>query len=257
MNTILPDERQSAILARLAASGRVVAAELAEDFGTSEDTIRRDLRELAASGRCRRVYGGALPIAGRPGVFNDRKLHNHARKRALGIAAAGLLQRRNAVVIIDAGSTNRHVAEHLPADLRPTVITNAPAIAACLAERDGIDLVVIGGRVDTRLGGAVGAGALAELGRIRADLCFLGACAADPVAGLSAFDAEEAVFKRALVARSERTVVALTSDKFSTVAPFEIAPLADIADLVIEAEADGRAYEGAGPTLHRAQELRR
>ena len=58
----LPEERQREILRRLNSHGRVVAAELAAAFAISEDSIRRDLRELAARGLCRRVYGGALPV---------------------------------------------------------------------------------------------------------------------------------------------------------------------------------------------------
>ncbi|KTQ76027.1 DeoR faimly transcriptional regulator, partial [Aureimonas ureilytica] len=54
-------ERHGRIRERLSLEGRVLASELARDFGVSEDTIRRDLRELASAGLCRRVYGGALP----------------------------------------------------------------------------------------------------------------------------------------------------------------------------------------------------
>jgi DeoR/GlpR family transcriptional regulator of sugar metabolism len=61
-NEALPQERHQWILERLRSHGRVVAAELAETFDVSEDSVRRDLRELAARGLCKRVYGGALPL---------------------------------------------------------------------------------------------------------------------------------------------------------------------------------------------------
>ena len=57
---MLTDERHQIIRDRLAAEGRVLAGELAGRFGVSEDTVRRDLRELAKAGHCRRVYGGAV-----------------------------------------------------------------------------------------------------------------------------------------------------------------------------------------------------
>ena len=60
MTELLLDERQTRIQQLLEQSGRVLASELAESFGVSEDTIRRDLREMAAAGLCKRVYGGAL-----------------------------------------------------------------------------------------------------------------------------------------------------------------------------------------------------
>ena len=68
----LPQERQRIILERLASEGRVVAQELAQQFRTSEDTIRRDLRELAAAGLCHRVYGGALPLSPANGSLSER-----------------------------------------------------------------------------------------------------------------------------------------------------------------------------------------
>src|ERR1700753_134898 len=81
MGERVPEERQCAILRQLSESGRVVAAELAVQFGISEDSVRRDLRELAARGLCHRVYGGALAkrpdvssLARRRGQQIDRKL---------------------------------------------------------------------------------------------------------------------------------------------------------------------------------------
>lgn len=260
MMMTLPDERQAAIRVRLGTAGRVVAADLAREFQTSEDTIRRDLRELAAAGLCRRVYGGALPLSRPPATLPLRNVQDQARKQALGAAAAALVDRSGLVVLIDAGSTNRHIAEQLPPDLALTVVTNAPTVAAALGERPGCEVIVLGGRVDAKTGGCIGAAALDDLGRIRADVCFLGACAADPNAGVTVFDAEEAVFKRAMAARSERTIVALTTDKLTTLAPFGVMPLTGVADLVVEADAPGAevaAFAAAGPRVHRAGECAR
>ena len=253
----LPDERQSVIRQRLDRSGRVLAADLAREFQMSEDTIRRDLRELAAAGLCRRVYGGALSTSPAPARLEERNVQNQARKRALGRTAAALARPGN-IILIDVGSTNRHIAAELPEGMDLTVVTNAPSVADALGGRD-IDLILIGGRVDPRVGGCIGASALAELKRVRADLCFLGACAASPATGITTVDAEEAVFKRALVTQSERTIVALTNDKLATVAPFSVVPLIEIQDLVVEADAGAAKLEGfdlCGLRLHRAGEVR-
>ena len=84
----LPDERQQIILERLSRRGRVLAGDLAREFRTSEDTIRRDLREMAAAGQCRRVYGGALPLSPASGALAARRAEAPERKAALGRAAA-------------------------------------------------------------------------------------------------------------------------------------------------------------------------
>ena len=256
---LLPEERQASIRQRLLAGERLLAATLAEEFHVSEDTARRDLRELAQAGVCRRVYGGALPISPASGTAEIRNVQDQARKRVLGDAAAGLF-RSGQIVIIDAGSTNLQVALGIPETLDLTVVTNAPGIAAALMGRDKIELICIGGRVSHRGGSVIGAHALRDLQRLRADICVLGACAADPSIGVTAFDAEEAVFKRTMVERSEQTIVALTNEKLATAAPFGVASLDEIDAIVVEHDAPAAKLDlfvGPGLRIHRAAGLRR
>ena len=233
---LLPEERQRLILERLARDGRVVARELAQQFSTSEDTIRRDLRELAAAGRCRRVYGGALPLSPASSSLAARVALMPARKQALGEALARLLPERQ-TLFVDAGSTNLAALRALPEGLRLTIVTNAPALAAEVAGRLSLQVILIGGLVDPRSGSAFGARALRDIAELRPDVYLLGACALDAAAGIAAFGCDEAEFKRALVAQSRRVICAATNDKLGTSAPFGVAPLRALSDLVIEADA--------------------
>lgn len=251
---ILPDERHAAILDRLLRDGRVLAADLAAEFDTSEDTIRRDLRDLAAAGRCRRVYGGALPPAPDIGPVSRRNGVARDAKRALGHAAAALVA-PGWTVLIDSGSTNLRIAEALPADRDVTVVTNAPAVAAALAGRPRCTLVVLGGRVHPTVGAAFGPRTLRDLEGVWADVAFVGACGLAAGPGLTVFDPEEAEFKRRLLAVSARAAVAMTADKIGTAAPFVIGPAADLHHLVVEADVPDAALDGlAAPRLrvHRA-----
>src|ERR1035437_8988748 len=109
----LPQERQRLILDRLEREGRVIAQELAQQFCTSEDTIRRDLRELAAAGRCHRVYGGALPIPPASTSLAERVAVLPTRKQALGVTLASLMP-AGQVIFVDAGSTNLAAVRALP-----------------------------------------------------------------------------------------------------------------------------------------------
>ena len=231
----LPDERQIHILARLTQDGRVLAADLARYFRTSEDTIRRDLRDLAAAGRCHRVYGGALPLSPAAGPLAHRQRIAPDRKRLLGRAAAGLVS-PGQVVLIDSGSTNLQVAEHLPREIDLTVVTNAPAVAAALCGRLRGKVIMLGGEVHPEIGATFGSRAVRDLGQIRADIGFIGACGLAPDIGLTVFDAEEAAFKEQLIAASSRVVAVLTADKLGTSAPFSIGAATIVDDLVIEAE---------------------
>src|SRR5580698_3583999 len=126
--SILIAERQQQILERLGRDGRVLAAGLAEAFGASEDTIRRDLRDLAGRGLCRRVYGGALPVSPASSSAQIRAGEATDRKAALGRALAALVV-PDSFVFIDAGSTNLAAARAFSEDLRVTVATHDPAIA--------------------------------------------------------------------------------------------------------------------------------
>ena len=253
----LPDERRQIILDRLARHGRVLAGDLAREFGASADTIRRDLREMAAAGQCRRVYGGALPLSPASGSLAARRTEAPERKAALGRAAAALA-RPGEIVFFDAGSTNAAIARALAPGLGVTVATNAPDIAADLVGRPGVELIVIGGRVDPRSGAALGARALRDALELRVDLAFLGACAVDLRAGVAAFDAEEAEFKRLIAERAKAVAAAVTTDKLGTAAPFAVAPVSRLTHLVVEADAPEEALaplRRAGVRVHRAERV--
>ena len=240
LSTALPDERHQVILDRLALRGRVLAVDLARDLNTSEDTIRRDLRELAAAGLCRRVYGGALPLSPAFGTLAAREALSPARKTALGEAMVLLVQsliRAGQVLFLDAGSTNHAVARALPPGLGVTVATNSPAIAVTLLGKPGIEVLVIGGRLNPVVGAAVNGRALREAREIRADLAILGACAVNAEAGVAAFDPDDAAFKRVVAEAASAVAVAVTTDKLGTTAPYPVIPMSAVAHLVTEADA--------------------
>src|SRR4051812_29772445 len=102
---LLSAERRTAILELLAREGKVVAARLVEDLGVSEDTARRDLRELAAQGLVQRVHGGALPPAPRHGSFARRRATSAEAKASLAAAAVKLLGPAS-VILLDGSTTN-------------------------------------------------------------------------------------------------------------------------------------------------------
>jgi DeoR/GlpR family transcriptional regulator of sugar metabolism len=233
VSSYLTSERLRDIEARLEREGRVVAADLARIYATSEDTIRRDLRTLAAAGRCQRVYGGALPAAPAAGPVSARRRVAPTAKAALGAALARLVE-PGMTVFIDAGSTTLACAEALSvADV--TVVTHAPAIAAALVENPAVRLVTLGGQVDARVGAALGAGALAAIEAVRPDLLLLGACGVDADAGITAQSIDDAAVKRLVAARSARVAVAADRSKLGTAAAFSVVALAACDVLCIEA----------------------
>jgi DeoR/GlpR family transcriptional regulator of sugar metabolism len=258
-NELLLGERQDLIQDRLTVSGRVIAAELAQEFGVSEDTIRRDLREMASAGLCRRVYGGALRMPPAAGSMNERMSIGGDRKAALAQVVAELIAPGSAI-FLDSGSTNLAVARALPMGCDLTVATNAPAIAAALLERGGFPIIQIGGLIDAKSGGAIGAKAMQDAEMFRPDVCVLGVCGIDLDAGITAYGFEDAEFKRFIASRSKSVMVAVTNDKIATAAPYSVIPLARIRNTVFEADADEsevEAFSAAGLPILRAGHIER
>jgi DeoR/GlpR family transcriptional regulator of sugar metabolism len=247
-------ERRELIAERLAQGQAVSAGGLAEEFGVSPDAIRRDLRMLAAEGRCRRVYGGALPVSPASSPMTVRAGEAPERKQVLAEAAAGLIL-PGEFLFLDNGSTNLALARLLP-DRRLTVATNSAAIAAVLADRHDLELHLTGGLVHAGVGGCVDATAMLAIQRMNIDRCFLGACAVSSEEGVSTFDSGDAAFKRVLLAHSRRVVIMATTDKLGTRAPHRVVALADIDCLVVEhdavAQADFAAMAPLGIDIVRA-----
>ncbi len=228
---VLPQERQQRILEQLRRDGRVVAGELAVAFAVSEDSIRRDLREMAAQGLCRRVYGGALLPTPQYDALAQRIGAPQAGRTALAGRAAALVQ-PGQVVLLDAGSTNVEIARALRGKA-VTVVTNAPAIAAVLGGEPATELVVIGGRIDPFSGGAIGAIALRQLDQLQVDVCIPGACAVDPDSGVWGIHAEDAAFKQAMIRISGTVIIVATAEKIGARASFHIAGINQVDHLVI------------------------
>lgn len=101
---MLAAERRDYLLARLQADGKLVAKDVAAELGIAEDSIRRDLREMAAAGLCQRVYGGALPISPAAADYATRTTVAAAGKERVARAAAALI-RPGATVLLDGGTT--------------------------------------------------------------------------------------------------------------------------------------------------------
>lgn len=255
MTELLLHERQGLIRKRLADEGRVIATDLAQEFRISEDTIRRDLREMAAAGLCRRVYGGALaPADGADNTLIKRLSEKPERKDALAKAAVTLFK-AGMTLFIDAGTTNLAIAQTIPADLPLTVITNAPMIAASLVGRREIDVVGIGGRLDHTSGAMLGAKAMQEAESFHPDLCVLGSCGLDTENGVTASFYEEAEFKRFVALRSRKVMAAVTNEKLGVPASFAVIPFQKVGPVIVEHDADPGTVDSlaaAGAELVRA-----
>ncbi len=230
---MLAAQRRDYLLNLLATEGKIVAKDVAARLGLSEDSVRRDLRELAAAGLCQRVYGGALPASPAVADYTARGQVAAESKREVAALAVGLI-RPGGAVILDGGTTALALARALPSELDCTVITHSPTIAAALIEHPRAEVYLLGGRLFKHSAVTCGAAAVEAAQAISADACFLGATGVHPQAGLTTGDADEAAMKRALAARSADTYILASAEKIGTASRYRVLPWDEVTALITD-----------------------
>ncbi|HEY1263218.1 MAG TPA: transcriptional repressor AgaR [Terriglobales bacterium] len=212
---LLNEERRRAILELLQSERRVLVADLAQHFHTSQVSIRKDLEALHARGLVQRTHGGALPT--RDGALEDPSLREKGplnRKEKLRIAAvAARLVSEGHVVILDSGTTTTEIARALRNHRNLTVITNAVNIAAELANSP-VEVILTGGAVRKNSFSLVGPIAEETLRRLNADILFLGVDGFDARYGPSTPNLLEAKVNGIMTEIARRTIVVCDSSKF-------------------------------------------
>ncbi|MGW3600281.1 DeoR/GlpR family DNA-binding transcription regulator, partial [Streptomyces sp. NPDC005167] len=190
----------------------------------------------------------------RPTIFCISEPWQAATKDRLGAAAAALVE-PGSRVLLDAGTTTVHVAEHLTARAPLTVAVLSLQAAVCLADRPGIELLVVGGRSRPGERSFVGPLALRTLESLAFD-CFvmsIGGVHADH--GWSEFSLDDAAVKQAGLARAARTVAVADATKLGVRAFSRVAPLDAVHRFVTDnAAEDGRTHPGGPRTLDALRE---
>jgi len=251
---MLTTHRKQLLLARLHQDGKLIAKDFSVEMGVSEDTIRRDLRELAQEGLLQRVHGGALPSSPAMADFAGREEIRHEGKVSIGRAAAAMIQ-QGQVVILDGGTTSREIARHLPRELRATVVTHSPTIALELLHHPAVEVLLIGGRLFKHSVVAVGGACLEAIGKVRADTFFMGVTGVHPQAGLTTGDFEEAVIKRALSRAAAETYVLASAEKLNAASPYLVVDLSEITGIITESSVEDALldpYKEMGLSITRA-----
>jgi DeoR/GlpR family transcriptional regulator of sugar metabolism len=208
--TLLPAQRRQEIL-RAVRGGTAHVADLAESFGVSEMTVRRDLSALARDGKLERVHGGALH-AGEP-RFSQIEVERLDVKDRMGAAAAALVE-DGQTVMIDIGTSTLQMARHLHGR-RVTVVTTNLAVLEELLPDPAIELVLPGGTVRRNYRSLVGVVAEDSLRQLKADLAVLGTSAVDAELGVWDTTMVEVPIKRLMIAAADCVVLLADAAKFA------------------------------------------
>jgi DeoR/GlpR family transcriptional regulator of sugar metabolism len=230
----LKEERHQYILELLGSEGRVLAADLSSRYRVSEDTIRRDLRELARLGKIQRVHGGALPRRAEAVPFVSRQQIDMESKIGIARAAADMI-RDGQVVLIDGGTTNLRIASYLSKERSATIVTNSPPLALALADHPKLSVLMLGGNFLKEARVTAGIDTIRVIESIRADLCFLGMCSLHPEVGITVGDLEEAYVKKAMTGASTEVVGLISVGKMGTSLPYLVGPASRLTRLITDA----------------------
>lgn len=209
---MLKRERQRLILEELSVKKKVLASDLSKQFQCSEDTIRRDLRELDQQGLLRRIHSGAISLGPAVTTFEQRLGVNIDQKQALVQRTIPLLT-EDSILLIDGGTTNLELVKALPEDFSCTIITNSPYITIEAIKRKNIHTIVLGGIMAKRAAVSLGVEALEALDTFRIDTYLMGIYNLDPEKGMTVHSQQEAQVKRKMSEVSDEVIGMASGDK--------------------------------------------
>ena len=229
---MLKEERQAYIIHQINLHNKVLSSDLSIQLNVSEDTIRRDLNELAENGQVLKVYGGALSKSFQ---FPFQEGHVYAKdaKKDIAKKAISLIQ-SGMTMLIGGGTTMIELARLIPNEVQCTFFTISPLVALELAEKDNLEVILIGGKLSRNTNIVTGSQVINELAEIRVDLCFLGTNSLSLEEGITDSDWEVVQIKRAMIKCSQKVAILSIAEKLNTNQKMRVAPLRDVDFLVTD-----------------------
>jgi len=235
---MLAPERQQQILTLLEERGTVRTIDLAEEFQVTDETIRRDLQNLAENSQLSRIHGGASSLNGRPKLqsFTERRSINVDKKRAIAQAALEFIQ-PGRTYAFDSSTTVFELVCSLP-DLPYRVLTNAFAVIDQLVSHEQTELISTGGRYHRKTQTFVGGDSYQPLRRHNINRAFVSSIGLDPDKGAAEGFEEQAVFKENLVHVAEEVILLIDSTKLTQRSEYFFAGINQLTHIITDGEAD-------------------
>lgn len=239
---MLKEERFQVILDRLGQEQKVYLGRLSALLNVSEDTIRRDIKELADQGLLKSVRGGAVPHSPGPHHFRDRMSHDKEQKQIIAVKALDFLK-DGQVVVFDGGTSALLIAQSLPKDLHITVVTNSFPIVSLLEENEHVEVLFAGGRLLKDSFVTIGNDTVQFFKKFRPDICLLGICSIHTELGVTGPDFEESEVKRAMIESSKEVIALATLEKLGTAEAYYVCPTDNLSVIVTDQSADYEEFD--------------
>jgi DeoR/GlpR family transcriptional regulator of sugar metabolism len=234
---MLKKERQAYILHQVNLHNKVLSSSLCTEINVSEDTIRRDLQELADEGKVIKVHGGALSHSFNEVSFSVNGVYSQNQKKLIAEKAISLIS-NGMFILTSGGTTIIEMARSLPPQLKATFISGSiPAVLEYM-QHPNIEVIMIGDKISKNSKITVGSEAIAKIKQLKADICFLGTNAIDLEHGITDNDWEVVQLKKAMIESSKKVVCLAIAEKVNTVQPIKICGVEDIDLLITELPAN-------------------
>ncbi len=228
-------ERQQKIIDEVSINRKVSSSFLSQKLNVSEDTIRRDIKELHGKGMITKVHGGAISTIQKLYHYNEDIIYNREGKIRIAQKAISLLQ-DGMSIIMSGGTTNLMLAKLFPKKLRATVYTYSLPIAMQLTEHPLVETIFIGGKIHRNSMVTTGIDVIQYLSNIRANICFMGVSAISVSHGITDEGYEVALIKKAMINASEHTIYLATSNKLNIKHSYDVCSTTDIDTVVTDLE---------------------
>jgi DeoR/GlpR family transcriptional regulator of sugar metabolism len=235
---LLKKERQLQIIRQINLHNKVLSSDLSLELNVSEDTIRRDLNELALEDKIIKVHGGALSKS-----FNftatQEETYSFEEKQIIARKTLSLIK-DGMTILTSGGTTIRAIANLLPETLNATFFTISPLIALELSEHPNIEVILLGGKLSNSSKISVGGDVVAKIQEIKADLCILGINGFDNE-GISDSDYEVVQVKKAMVRASKQVAAPTISEKLNSSLRLKVCELSEVDFLITELAPDHKS----------------
>jgi DeoR family transcriptional regulator, fructose operon transcriptional repressor len=243
---MLAEERRLKLAEWTQVDGRLDANDAASKLAVAVETVRRDLDVLQRRGVVRRVHGGAIALDRFTHEYTipERLSQNLDLKKKVAAAAASFIPSEGCI-FVDGGTTAAQMAEYLRDRPKLVVVTNSITLASKLAD-SSTQTVMLGGRIRPASLSAVGAKTVSDLMDLNADIAFLGANGVSFDGGVTAYDTDEAMVKRTMMANSLERILLVDSGKFGSSYPARFANFDSFDRVVTNFDAEQIYVDGFG-----------
>jgi DeoR/GlpR family transcriptional regulator of sugar metabolism len=230
---MLKKERQAYILQQINIHNKVLSSDLSVQLDVSEDTVRRDLQELAEEGKLIKVHGGALSKSFHFTLETSSNIYSLPEKKRIAYKAVELIK-DGMFIVLSGGTTIRELVKALPPDLNATFITVSVPIALELLEHPSSEVIFLGNKLSKTAQISVGAEVIQRLAAIRADYCFLGTNSMDANYGITDLEWEIIEVKKAMMNCAQKTISLAIAEKLNTVQRLQVCKPEEIDILITE-----------------------